>query len=69
MHNMGQFDYSSPVVVELPGYTLQQIILSNANVAQVFTEKILVRLFYTLGRNPLAWNKALIELSNGNAKI
>jgi hypothetical protein len=69
MHNMGQFDYGSPVVVELPGYTLHQITLSNANIAQIFNEKVLIKLFYSLGRNPSSWNKALVDLSNGNAKI
>jgi hypothetical protein len=59
MHNMGQLNYGSPIAVELPGYTLHQVILSNANVAHVFTEKVLIRLFYSLGRNPSTWNKAL----------
>lgn len=65
MHNMGQFDFGSPVVIELPGYTLHQLLLSNANVAQLFTEKILTELFYCLGRNPNTWNKALAALSSG----
>lgn len=66
---MGQFSINSPVVIELPGYTLHQILLSNANVAHLFTEKILVPLFYSLGRNPCTWNKALVELSSGDTKI
>lgn len=66
---MGQFNYGSPVVVELPGYTLYQIELSNANVAQLFTERVLRGLFYSLGRNPSAWNKALTQLSSGNVKV
>lgn len=69
MHNMGQFNYGSPIIVELPGYTLHQMELSNANVAQIFTEKVLRRLFFTLGRNPSTWNKALTELSSGNVRI
>jgi hypothetical protein len=60
MHNIGQFNYASPIVIELPGYTLHQMILSNVNVANLFNEKILVQLFASLGRNPTTWNKALI---------
>lgn len=39
---MGQFNITSPVVIELPGYTLHQLRLSNANVAQLFTEQVLI---------------------------
>lgn len=65
---MGQFNLESPVIIELPGYTLHQLFLSNGNVAQLFTKKVLSQLFFKLGRNPHTWEKAFIELAKG-AKI
>ena len=57
---MGQFNYGTPVVIEIPGYKLVEFLISVSNISTIFTPKILASLFYRLGRNPSTWNKAII---------
>ena len=59
IHDMGQFSPSSPIIVELPGYTLHQMELGNSNLSHLFSLKVLPKLFARLGRIPAVWSKAI----------